>query len=212
MNFDFRARWVKFAAAAAIVLLLVVILAGRWNGTRNALIDRETALNAQYLDNQNELDAFLKKAHETFNVADAKADRLDQILTDAVKGRYEGETGANPTGGAFFSAITEAYPDLQGLDTFDRVATVVEAGREAYKQKQTKLLDMLRDYDSYRKKGLLHSFLVGRVGYPTLEARIGTKVVTGAAAREQMYLIVTRDATSEAYNTGKQDPLDFGDE
>lgn len=196
-------------AVAGVIGFCLLVFAIKYNSARNGLVDRETTLNAQYLDNQNTLDAFLKTAHETFDLANIKTDKLDRVLTDAVKGRYEGDTTARPGSGQLFSAVFEAYPDLAALNVFDRVQTVVEAGRAEYKGVQSRLLDLLREYDSFRTRGVLHSWLVGVVGYPKLEARIGPDVKTGAAARERMYTLVLSSNTREAFKTGEQGPIDF---
>lgn len=117
---------------------------------------------------------------------------MDKIISDAVKGRYEGKDGQpveHGQGGAFFSAMIEAYPDLRGqLDVYDKIISFVAAGREAYKFKQ---LDMIRAYESYRQTGWVRSFFIERIGYPSLRAQIGTQVVRGADALSQMELIVT---------------------
>jgi hypothetical protein len=180
------------------------------NSTRSSGITYETGLNAQYLDNQNELSSFKASFYEQIGVANLKSDKIDQILEDAVKGRYEGKM--NPgTGGAMFSAISEAYPDIKGqLKLYDRIVEFVKAGRESYKQKQSKLLSQLKDYDKWRQDGIVRSMIVKNIlGIPSdaLEARIGTKVSHGKDARDQMYLIVLTAEAKKAYETGIDEPM-----
>ena len=180
------------------------------NKTRSEGITHETGLNAQYLDNQNELSAFKSSFYEQIGVANLKSDKIDKILEDAVKGRYEGKMQPG-TGGAMFSAITEAYPDIKGqLDLYDRIVDFIKAGREAYKQKQSNLLGKLQAYDKWRQDGIVRSIVVKSVlGFPSdaLEARIGTTVTRGAAARDQMYVIVLTSDTKKAYETGIDEPM-----
>ena len=138
-----------------------------------------------------------------------KSDKMNKIIADAVKGRYDGKMQPG-TGGALFSAISEAYPDLSNnLDVYDKIVDYVAAKREAYKQTQNKLLDMLRAYDTYREDGLIRSVLVRSLGFPSqgLEARIGTSVKRGHEARDQMYLIVLTEDAKQAYETGTDKPL-----
>jgi hypothetical protein len=195
------------------LLLLLIIGGGSCYGTMNSIqqegVAQETALSAQYLDNQNELSSYKASFYEQIGVANLKSEKMDQILEDAVKGRYDGNSSAQPDRGQLFSAIVEAYPDLKGLDIFDKIVDHIRAGREAYKQKQSKLLDMLRAYDRWRGSGIIHSRLVKMAGFPSehLEARIGTSVKRGAEARDQMYLIVTTADTKKAYETGTDEPL-----
>lgn len=198
---------------AVVVAALIMAIAGVYgyvDAERNAGIGMETQLNAQYLDNQNELSAYISSVYEQIGVAKLKSEKMNQILTDAVKGRYEGENGkmGYGKGTPFFSAIVEAYPNLD-LTIFDKIATFVAAGREAYKNKQTKLLDQLRAYDRWRQEGLIHSQVVRVIGFPSdaLEARVGTTVYRGKEAREKMYLIVLASDAKKAYETGTMEPL-----
>jgi hypothetical protein len=182
-----------------------------FNGVRNELVRQETGLNAQYQDNQNELANFEVSFYEQTGLANLKSEKIDKIISDAVKGRYEGKDGQpveRGQGGAFFSAMVEAYPDLRGqLDVYDKIISFVAFVREAYKSKQSKFLDMIRVYENYRQTGWVRSFFVERIGYPALRAQIGQKVLRGVDALSQMELIVTTEATNQAYESGKMKPL-----
>lgn len=192
-----------------LIILIIVLIVGNINGTRNTLIDKGTTMNAQYQANQAELDAFVKKVNEEFQIAGAKTAALDQVLSDAVKGRYDKDlSAATPgTGGGLINALQEAYPNLSGLDVYDRIVTEISSGRENFKQVQVKLLDQIRDYKNYRSKGLFHSWFVSQVGYPQLQARIGKTVLTGKPALEQMQLIVTSGSTNQDFTSGTEAPL-----
>lgn len=182
---------------------------GYLNGLRSEGVRRETQLSAQYLSNQNYLSSYVSGFYEQLGVAGLKSDKMDQILLDAVKGRYEKNGGFAPNG-AFFSAIVEAYPDVKGLNVFDKIVDYVSAGREGYRATQDKLLDMLRSYDAWRGDGFVQSYLVERVlGVPSkrLEARIGDQTLIGPDARNKMYQIVLASDAKKAYETGVMDPL-----
>ncbi len=196
----------------AVLLGLLAVGFGLYsyaNSTRNAGVRQEAALNAQYLDNQNELSSFKASFYEQIGVANLKSEKIDEIITDAVKGRYDGKM-APGTGGAMFSAIAEAYPDIKGqLDVYDKIVDFIRASREAYKQKQTKLLDMLRAYDTWRREGFVRSFFVSQFGFPSsgLEARIGTDVKRGQEALDRMYIIVLTKDAKDSYETGIDTPV-----
>ncbi len=191
----------------AVILLIGLGLYGKANSIQKTGVGYEKQLNATYLDNQNELSKFTSGFYEQLGIANAKSDQMDRILQDAVSGRYE--NAAQGQGGAMFSAMVEAYPDLAGLNSFDKVMDYVAAGRQSYKEQQSKLLDMIRVYETWSESGIIHSMLVDMMGYPSknLEARIGTGVVTGELALQQMKLIVTSEGVQQAYTTGKQEPL-----
>lgn len=200
-------------AAAGLTLVVLIGFGVTLNGVQKAMVKREQALSAQYQANQNELSTFVSKVTEMMGVAETATEAQRTVLEDAVKGRYEGETGANPTGGAFFSAITEAYPDLaQNQALYGKVQDAVSSGREAYKNKQDKLLDMLREYETWKNSGFVHSKLASMVGAPSdnLVARVGMQANRGQDALDQMYVIVLTSQAKEAYETGEMDPLDLG--
>lgn len=183
----------------------------RINTMRSEVIARETALNRQYLVNQTELSTYITSFYEQIGIANLKSDQLDRIISDAIKGRYEGDTTANPGGGQMFSAIQEAYPELD-LELYDEILAFVQEKRDAYKDAQNALLTMLADYDQFRKQDIIGSLILRNIiGVPTdaLEARIGSQVWHGQAALDHMYLIVLDSKTIEAYETGVLDPLEI---
>ncbi len=202
--------WMYIVGAIAVAFIFVsVSIYSTFNTIQQEGVDQETALTAQYLDNQNELSAYVSGFYEQIGIANLKSDKMDQILLDAVKGRYDGKTSAQPGQGQLFSAIKEAYPDLNGLNIYDKIVDYVRAGRESYKQKQSKLLDMLRAYDRWRQSGIIHSKLVVLTGFPShaLRAQIGVNATFGEQALSQMYVIVLTSDAIKAYQTGVQDPL-----
>ncbi len=192
----------------AALVLGAFSLYGKINSEYNAGMAMEVALSARYQNNQNQLDASTKKILESVGLANLKSDKLRQILSDAVKGRYEGKMQPG-TGGAMFSAIQEAYPQID-LSIYDKILAVISAEREAFKQAQSGLLGELQKYETWKATGIIRQFFVAKYFPSTnLKARIGTRVVTGEAALEQMHLIVTSQGTDDAFNTGKQEPIDF---
>lgn len=197
-------------AVGSTILLLLLILFPWYNSLRNQGIDQVNVLNATYQSNQNELSQYAASFYEQIGVVQAKSDKMDQIIKDAVSGRYDNGSSAVEAvrGGSFFSAVVEAYPQLGGLDVYDKVVTFVQGGREAFKNKQNILLDQIRTFDSWRQKGIIRSRLVSFSDpMQRLEARIGTTVVRGQAALDQMKLIVTDAATNKAFQTGQGAPL-----
>lgn len=208
-------RWVQvIAVLTVLVLIFGVVTYSKFNSLRHTGVDKETALTAQYLDNQNELGSFISTFYEQTGIADRKSAQLDLILSDAVKGRYD-KTGLTPAtpgqtqGNQLISAIVEAYPDLSGLNSYDKILDTISAGRTAYKNKQTLLLDMLRSYDKWRKEGILSTLLIKIAGFPSdsLRAQVGTEFVKGSAAEDKMYVIVLPSDANKAYTTGTLEPL-----
>lgn len=200
---------------AAAVLACVLGFYGYYNGLNTERVDQETTLSASYQSNQVELDNYVKTIKEAVGIANVKSDKIDQILRDAVSGRY-GDTKdgvRNGQGGAFMSAIVEAYPDIKGqLDIYDRIVDKVFVGREGFKAQQNSLLADIAKYEAWTHTGLVQSFIIKNVvGCPTdlLEARVGTNVKHGRAALDQMKLVVTSGSTNDAFNSGKDDAIEI---
>ena len=195
-------------AAVAVVLLLVVGVVAKINSVQKDAIGRETTLSAQYDANRIKLSQIKTTFYSSLDVANLKSDKMDQIIEDAVKGRYDGNTSAKPGTGSLFSAIVEAYPDLSNnLNLYDKIVDFLMTERKEYAQQQTKLRDMIREYDTWRKSGVLHRFWVGLAGAPTdaLEAPANGVTLTGEAALQQMKRLVIHSGAQEAYDTGVDD-------
>lgn len=177
------------------------------NGLRNQMISLETGLSRQYADNQNALSNYILGYTEQLGIADRQAEQLDRVLQDAVRGRYERDYPGK-AGQALFSAIAEAYPEID-LDSYDKILDFIQAQRSAFKHQQTRLLDQIRNYESFRQQGLIDSNLITLLGYPgeTLEVTVGGQTLTGEQALEKMNQIVLDDTTVGAFNTGKMAPL-----
>lgn len=209
-------KWVLVVLGA--FMLIALIFGAKCysyaNGTRDEGIQFETSLTAQYLSNQNDLSSYISGFYEQISVLDAQSEVLDKVLLDAVKGRYDEADG----GGGFtinspmFAAIVEAYPEAgvqELMANWGKVQDYITAGREGYRAKQDKLLDMIRAYDEWRGKGIIKHRVVSGLGFPSdkLEARIGKEVLKGEDAREQMLLIVLVESAREAYESGTMEPL-----
>jgi hypothetical protein len=199
-------------AIGGIATLLVLGLIGFLvsNSVTNTGNQKEATLNAQYLDNQNYLSDCITKIREVAGVTKAQSESFTKAMNDAVKGRYDGRS-AEP--GAMFSAIVENYPDLSGLNqAFERAHTTIIGCRTDYRNIQSKLLDMLRDYDSWRTGSLTVRTFGGDRPSDNLVAQIGSdRSRKGQAALDQMYTIVTVKEAKDAYNNGELKPEDpFG--
>jgi uncharacterized lipoprotein YehR (DUF1307 family) len=201
---------------AVFAVGLVACGASSANSTQSTCVTKQTALNAQYQDNQNQLSAYTLTIKEGLGIANVKSAKGDEILSAAVTGRYDNELAATTPGQApqLISALSEAYPDISWINVYDKLVDEVRGGREAYKNVQSKFLDMIRDFDSWRQAGLVHSRFVSIVGCPNdnLEARIGTTVKRGPDALEQMKLIVNAEGVGEQFTTGVAEPLIDGTE
>lgn len=207
------AKWLKWAIAAGIVFFVAIFIFAALNGNQKAMVKREAALTAKYQDNQNVLSNYKTVIKEAMGVAQTSTAAQNKVLEDAIKGRYELGSTASPQGGSAFSAIFEQYPNLDKVAfPYEKVQTAIFSGREAFKNQQTALLDLIREYDTWRNSGFIHSILVDIVGAPSgnLEAAIGDDVVTGEAALARMKQIIITSDTKDTFKSGEDEPLDLG--
>lgn len=206
----------KLIIAAIALILAASIIGGSiyhsFNTTNTAGVSQEADLVAQYKDNQNELGAYINKFNESLGIADRSSTKLNAIILDAVKGRYDNDSSLKPgTGGAMFSAIQEAYPDLTATtQSYAKVQDLVVDGRDAYKNKQSKLLDMLAAYDKWQNTGLIRKHIVQSLGFPSKNLRVTDskgQIFTGQAALDKMGDIVLPSQARDAYDSGVSNPL-----
>jgi hypothetical protein len=201
----------NLTSIVALAAVGIVIVGGyaKVNGYRSQVIAAETRLSADYQNDQNQLSSYVLGFGEQVGIADRQAQQLRTILTDAVKGRYDGKMSSAQVGqGTLFSAISEAYPQID-LKSYDKIVAYIQANREAFRVKQESLLGNIANYEVLVNGDIINSILANILGVPThnLQARIGKNVVYGEAALAQIKTIVTDSTTSEAFDSGTMKPL-----
>lgn len=189
-----------------VVIILITLAIVNWgfgNNATNLGKQKQATLNAQYLNNQNFLSDCIVKVNGVANVAITNADKTNEILTEAMKGRYDDNSSAQPGNGQMFSAIVEAYPNLTNVNgSFDRVATTLVGCRTDYRDQQTLLLSKLQEFDRWRTGSRIARSKAGKFPDDDLIARIGKTKYTGQEALDKMYEIVVTDDTVDAYTEG----------
>jgi hypothetical protein len=96
------------------------------------------------------------------------------------------------------------------MENWGKIQDYIASQREGYRNQQSKLLDMLRAYDTWRTKGFIQQLIVNNLlGFPTdnLVARIGDQQYVGPVAREKMFQIILNPSAIEAYEDGVMEPL-----
>lgn len=197
-----------------IVIVLVVVIAAislftTFNNVQKEGKAQENRLEAQYKAGQNELSTLTLSVKESLGVADKGANKLDEVLTNAVAGRYDGAMEPGDSG-SLYSAITEAYPDLTATsESYAKVQDVIVSGRAEFRNQQNKLSNMISNYESWMDSGLIHSQIVKMAGFPSdsLEARVGNDVYKGEAALDKMKQQVLAQEAVDSYDTGIVEPL-----
>lgn len=179
---------------------------------RNEGNNQEITLTAVYKKVQTRYGQWRLGVTDQLGIAREKRDAMDKILTNAIAGRYNKPGSPQVDNGKFFSAITEAYPDLKGqLDVYDKILAYVAEGRTKFATDQEELQKAVADYNRWRTTGsFLHPFFVNLVGYPSenLEAWSGnTLQATGKAALQLMSRPIVGSDTQQIFEEGEDKPI-----
>lgn len=196
---------------ALVFVMGIIGVINTYTTTRNDGRTYELALTKQWKDTQVQYGQFRTSIYDQLSIAREKRDALDKILVDAVTGRYDKKGAPGSVDNqAVFSAIAEAYPDLKGVDIYDKIIVQIQAGRQAFAKNQEQLQDMIRSYNSWRTTGsFLHPMIVEWCGFPsnTLEAQAGGKVYRGQEALDKMSTVIVGGDTSAIFDSGVDKPL-----
>lgn len=204
---------VRSIGIGCLVILAVLFCGGCtlfniYNGIRSQAINMETKLTARFSANQTTLDALVVGVKEQVNLQFLAGDQMDQILRDALQGRY-GEDGFD-TSSALFLAVQEAYPEagLQELVVnWGKIQNYIQDGRATFKNDQQVLIDQVRQYNNWREEDLIRKIVLGFVGVPTenLVAQVGNTKYTRQDALDVMSRLVLSGETQGAFQTGTYD-------
>ena len=189
-------------AALGITLLGVRIHVG------NQLIAKQAELQAKYDTNRTLLGAYARDIETETGLANQGLTKLDQVLKDAVSGRYDHANGSTAVPGgqpALFSAIKEAYPNID-TSLYNEIAGRVHEYEIKFQNEQTTLASMAANFDVYRKQ-FPTSMFAG--GYPSGDLHAYAMVngvlvqVTGQQALDQMKNLVSSGEANDAFGNGE---------
>lgn len=200
----------KWFGAVGAVLLLGLLYFVISNSVTNDGNKKQQDLITYYNDTTNVLSDCLVRTKQSVGATKAQTDALDKVITDAVKGRYDGNTSAKPGGGSLFSAILEAYPDTSGLSkSFQDVMIIINGCRTDFRDSQAILQRGVTQFNQWRT-GSFKVRTFGGKKYPNedLEIAVASKSVTGKAALKQMRTLVVVEDAQSGRDTGKIDNTD----
>lgn len=178
------------AVVVGIALLIgvpVISYFTAWSAGNRA----EQNIAARWEDNENVLAQYMQKVKETAQVPGMQRDDLIAVFTGANESRY-GKTGSAAT----MQWIREQNPNLDQA-TYRQIQQVIEAGRNEFKNVQTRLVDAKRSLRT-QLGSPWRGFWMRQAGYPTIQ--IGYPI--GA---KDNYPIVSVGAASSAFKEGRED-------
>lgn len=173
----------KFLLGGLFLLIFTaVVLFSSVVGLNNQFVGLEQGLKAQYSQNQNNYDNYVKKLKEAAQVPDMYASDLEKVYKTAISGRY-GKDGSK----AVFQFLQEHNPSLDS-SIYVKIQQIIESGRNSFEADQKMLLDKKRVYET--NLNVFPSNVVAKVlGFPKIDL---SKID-----------IVTSVETDEAFTTKK---------
>lgn len=172
------------AAVWALIGVLVVILGlagiagmGWWNASVYAS-KIEPQLVAELENNQNILAQGQQMVQEAAGVTGMLTEDQSKIIKDAVSGRY-GPDGAKAT----WLMLKEQNPQLDSA-LYKKVQQLIESYRIEFKNAQTKMIDLHRQYESYLQHPWT-GFWARTAGLPRLDLTKFKPIITDRV--EQVY-------------------------
>ncbi len=178
----------KYVAIVGLVVVVLAVGCGAGAiGKYNTLVQQEQSITAQYTQNQNNYDNFVKAVLETAQVSQSYAEDLKVVFEAAISGRY-GDNGSQ----AVFQWITEQNPQLDAR-LYVQVQQVIEGGRRSFQTEQKLLIDKKNEYE-VSLRSFPTNIYAQVFGFPKIDL---TK-----------YGIVTSNRTEEAFKTGKDEAIE----
>lgn len=176
-------------ALTALLILVVLLMVGSilaitsFVSAYNTGNQFEQSIRAEYENNENILSQYSQKVMEVSQVPDMMRDDVVKVTREAIQGRY-GQEGLK----AAFVMVTEQNPQLsEGL--YLKIQQVVEAGRDEFKNAQTRLIDKKRAYQT-ALGSFWQGFWLRMAGYPKTDL--------------DKYKVITNDVAAKAFNDGKE--------
>lgn len=167
----------------AIVVVLIGIVVGIFVSANNSAVRHEAGLEATYSNNQNVLSSYYQKVGEAAQVPGMMTEAQREVIRDALEGRY-GQDGSR----AVFQVLTENNP-VVSEQLFVKLQTIIEAGRDEFKNNQTLLADKVRLYE-IDLNSIPGGMIMRMMGFPRNEL--------------SKYKLITTESVEQVYKAGKE--------
>lgn len=177
-----------FLAILAVLVMIVAVVVGSYVSNYNYGHRAEVGIMTAYDNVQNVYSSYTNKVMEAAQINEMYREDVKDVITSALDSRY-GEDGVQSA----FTWIKEQNPTLDA-SVYVKLQQIIQAGREEFQHEQTRLLDLRRVYTT--NLGYLWKGLWLRIaGYPKIDL--------------DDYRIIISDATTEAFDSGVDAPLDI---
>lgn len=168
--------------AGAFIALIIGSYISAYNGANI----HEQGIKATYKNNENILATYGQKIEEAAQIPEMQRDDVAKVFRDAMNGRY-GDQGSK----AVVQFIREQNPTLDS-SVYTKLQSMIEAGRNDFQRGQTMLIDRKRAYET-EMGSFWRGFWIRTAGFPKIDLAD--------------FKIVSTDRASEAFRTGREQPL-----
>lgn len=208
--------WAVAVAALILVVIIVMAILNSIQGTFNEGERREQDLTALYNSSQVSLSTCLDQGRTAAQVTEEEYEKIEEILVNAAGARYTDESTASTVigGGTLFSAVVEAYPQIDQR-SWQNLQTVVVGCRDEFQGSQDRIQAAAAEYNRWRvSNDIFNGWIKGQ--FPSNELMVMTpagKPLYAMSAYVQITQVVTAEEAKLAFETGELGEQDlFGDE
>lgn len=159
-------------SAIAVVVILVVGVIMAWVSAANYGNRAEADIKAVWENNQNILGQYTLKIQEAAQVPEMYKNDFKEVVTAAMQGRY-GADGSKAT----FQWIKENNLTFDS-SMYNKMQTLIEAGRNEFQTNQTRLVDTKRVYVT-SLGSIPRGWFLSMAGYPKIDLDKYRPVVAG---------------------------------
>ena len=166
-----------------LIIVLIIVAATSYISANNYGAGIEAQLNAEYDNNQNILAQGQQKVLEAAQVPAMYKDDFKELIAADIQGRY-GPNGSQAT----FQWLKERELNVDA-QLYRKIQQLVESYRDEFKNSQTKMIDVRRQYEA--EQGLFWRGMWLRIaGFPKVDMTKFKPIVT--------------DAVQDIYKKGKE--------
>lgn len=162
----------------AIIVVLVAVVIGIFVSANNRAVALENGLEATYQNNQNILTTYYQKIQEAAQIPGMMSEAQRKVVREALQGRY-GPDGSR----AVFQSIQEQNPTVSEA-LYIKLQTIIEAGRDEYKNGQSVMIDKARVYTTVLDT-IPGGFVMRMMGFPRKDMNKYKPVITDSV--DQVY-------------------------
>lgn len=173
---------ITLGVIGALFVLLFIGVSTTWSH-RNTAVELEERIKAQHISNKSNYDNMWKSFKEIAQVTDMQAEHYKDVYTGLI-------TGRNQDTNLLFKMIKEDNPKLDS-SLYTKLQREISAGRKTFDNNQSKVTDMIREYNTFIKKKFIMASITGRKEMDAND------------------YIITSGRTKKAFETGEDDVIDL---